>query len=493
MKDKRIIEGQWWTQGAEQSLHDGVLKFEPEEDMTLSVRIPRPLQASESWVLFNPIGDCPNVIHGLDEHLNPVTLLGCSPGSYSATMGVRKQTIHALAALVGAKVEAWNERRFVAAQLKFSLLQNWVNCHIEETSIDPQDPFAFRLKLPPETVVELVDGTKVRFGVGFGSSHSLGKLSFETEHSIYLHFPETKSAETITNNYTPKIQHLLSLLIGDVVFLDGCTFFENDPYYPRPSESAAGIQLLRCCGGIAEANRDRSGHRMVTQFKEIAADLPTIITRWFELDERLQPVVDLFMLVRARRAPTLEHRFLLLAQAIEAYHARMGNFTATEVSRADSRLRVNALVACVPAEQQEWLREKLAFSNQKTLAARLTDIFTHHETEVRTATEGIPDFAAKVRNTRNYYTHYGEDLMENGSVAQGEELIRITFALEAILGVCLLKELGIKGAPIDRFLQRYTQIKSTQLTTIPAPAAPVTAPQVAEALPAPNSQPTPSI
>ena len=124
MKDKRIIEGQWWTQGAEQSLHDGVLKFEPEEDMTLSVRIPRPLQASESWVLFNPIGDCPNVIHGLDEHLNPVTLLGCSPGSYSATMGVRKQTIHALAALVGAKVEAWNERRFVAAQLKFSLLQN---------------------------------------------------------------------------------------------------------------------------------------------------------------------------------------------------------------------------------------------------------------------------------------------------------------------------------------------------------------------------------
>ena len=371
MKYKRTIEGQWWTQDTDQTLNNGVLHFEPEEDLKLTVRIPRPPGSPEAWAMFKPIWDCPNVIHGLDENLNPVTIFGCSMGGFSSTMGVRKITIHALAALVGAKVGAWNEHRFVAAQLNFSLLKNWVNCHLEETSIDPQDPFAFRLKLPPETVVDLADGTKVRFGVGFGSSHSLGKLSFETEHSIYLHFSEPKSAESISSDYIPKIQHLLSLVIGDVVFLDDCLFFENDPYNPRPSESAAGIQMLRCCSGINEANRDRSGYHMVTQFKEIAADLPTILNRWFELDERLQPVVDLFMLVRARREPTLEHRFLLLAQAIEAYHGRMGNFTAIEVSRADSRLRVNALVACVPPEQQEWLREKLAFSNQRPKAFQI--------------------------------------------------------------------------------------------------------------------------
>jgi len=92
--------------------------------------------------------------------------------------------------------------------------------------------------------------------------------------------------------------------------------------------------------------------------------------------------------------------------------------------------------------------------NQKTLAQRLTEIFQRHSTETARLTAGIDDFPAKVRHTRNYYTHYTEDLRTSGKVAEGDELIRITFAVEDLLKICLLKEIGIHGKPIDRLLER---------------------------------------
>lgn len=49
-------------------------------------------------------------------------------------------------------------------------------------------------------------------------------------------------------------------------------------------------------------------------------------------------------------------------------------------------------------------------------------------------------FAKKVRDTRNYFTHWNTDLQDKA--AQGEELFRITQTLLFMLQSCLLMELG---------------------------------------------------
>lgn len=465
MKNALTVDGQWWLGGEDKEPCQGTLKFDPEQDLDLSLRIPRPLQAAAYWLLHPPTPACPSVIHGADEHLQPVTLLGCSTGSYSITSGARKQTIHAIAALLGAKVRSWDEPRFTCCRLQFSLLHNWVNRKLHKPGTTTGAALGFELTLPDDLIFTLPGGVTLRLAPDFAPTFSLSSISCDFSHSIYLHFPQPQSPELITRSFIPKLHHLLSLLIGDVVFLDDCLFFEDNPYAPSTNLPPSRVRLLQCCEGISAARRDRSGHHMVTQFQDILPDLQTILSKWFELDARLRPVVDLFMTVRTRMAPTIELRFLLLAQALEVFHSRSGAFVGTDVPRAQHRARIEALAACVPASDQDWLREKLAYANQKTLATRLTDIFASLGDVVPRLTAGITDFSAKVKNTRNYFTHYDGDLLEQNKVARDDELVRLAFAMEAIVGVCLLKDLGIQGQPIERYIQRYLSMGTISLVT----------------------------
>jgi len=467
MKNALTVDGQWWIGGEANEACQGILKFDPEQDLELSVWIPRPFQAAADWPLCLPVAGCPNVIHGADEHLQPVTLLGCSVGSSSATCGAKRRTIHAIAALMGARVESWNEPRFTCCRLQFSLLHNWIDRMLHKPGTTAGAALGFELTIPEDLIFSLPAEVTLRLAPDFLPAVSLTSISCDFSHSFYLHFPQPQSAKVITSGFIPKLQHLLSLLIGDVVLLDDCLFFEDNPYKPSTNLPPRRVRLLQCCEGITSARRDLSGHNMVTRFQDILPELQTILSKWFELDDRLRPVVDLFMTVRTRMAPTIELRFLLLAQALEVFHSRSGAFLGTDVPRPQHRAHIKALVACVPPSEQDWLREKLAYANQKTLATRLTDIFGSMGDVVPRLTVGIEDFSAKVKNTRNYFTHYDSDLLEQNKIARDDELVQVTFALEAIVGVCLLKELGIHGQPIERFLQRYLNMQTISLTTAP--------------------------
>jgi len=55
--------------------------------------------------------------------------------------------------------------------------------------------------------------------------------------------------------------------------------------------------------------------------------------------------------------------------------------------------------------------EKLAFANQKTLAARLEEVIETNRQEVCKLTANVPDFSSKVRHTRNYFTHYDTEAL----------------------------------------------------------------------------------
>lgn len=66
----------------------------------------------------------------------------------------------------------------------------------------------------------------------------------------------------------------------------------------------------------------------------------------------------------------------------------------------------------------------------------------------------IPDFASKVRHTRNYLTHYAEE--SRAKAAQGLELRRIAFALLDLLEIFLLLDLDITGKPVERIVARNT-------------------------------------
>jgi len=63
------------------------------------------------------------------------------------------------------------------------------------------------------------------------------------------------------------------------------------------------------------------------------------------------------------------------------------------------------------------LKEKLHYANEKTLAQRLADVLGEHTPEIYQFIGNPVEFAEKVKNNRNYYTHFDDELRRKGKTA----------------------------------------------------------------------------
>ena len=464
MRDHRTIQGRWWAQGDDQPSHPGTLTFEPEQRLILRVRIPRDPSRGllASWLDFDaPALAVQPVIHGEDHNGKAITLFGCTRDSRSSTAKCTTIEIAGLAALVNSKRSSWADECFRAVEVEYSLLHNWIDQRFIPAREAPDGNASFLL--PADMLIDLPPGTGLRITTGLPSKTSINKQGLQFNPRVFFHFPTPLNIEKVLSEHTGVFQNLLCLLTGRTVFYDRISLYETDPFEgerPTPPPSA---DFIRCCTGVTTAEREMPGSMMLSNYAELAGHLPGIVQKWFELHEPLEPVVGLFMLVRSQRVRIMQTRFLLLAQALEVYHGRSPQFTPSEVNRPEHRARVRKLLRCVPDEDRVWLKKKLAYSNQKTLAVRIAEVLAAHPEEASRLTAGIPGFAEKVKNTRNYYTHYGQEALEKGKVAQGRELVQISLALEGLIGACLLKGIGLQGKPLERLLSRYASAELIDL------------------------------
>ena len=130
---------------------------------------------------------------------------------------------------------------------------------------------------------------------------------------------------------------------------------------------------------------------------------------------------------------------------------------------AEFRERVSRLISTVGPEEQSWLKEKLQHANEKTLAQRIEEILSTAPSEVDQFIPDRADLAAKIRHTRNYYTHFLADLRQKGKAADDEELPRLTEQMRGLLILCILRDLGIGGLPMRKVVHSVTSLRYVSL------------------------------
>ncbi|HTS19688.1 MAG TPA: HEPN domain-containing protein [Verrucomicrobiae bacterium] len=478
MNKPRTIDGQWWIHGDDKPAHFGVLSFDPERGLELTVKIPQDRNSAEAFVaLFQAQGapiaasgprgpentitrilertttgiEIPNVIHGRDEHNYPVTLFGCSCVRPGVSTGLDVYNIDCLAAILDFQGNSWREACFKSARVNYTLLHDWMN------------PGGGVERLNKRQEIELNERARLEI-----EGASLVNQSHDEVRTKYLHYASFEFTTALTvrqirDEYACVFQRLLCLLTGERVFIEEIRLFDAANAAEATGLHPLGSELLTPNSTVADARLHKHADEMIASFKEIEADSKLIVKRWFECHKRLEPVLDLQFAVLFGLVATLDSEFLFLAQAMEVYHARSNLFRPREMPNDAHRERVRAILEKAPDEYQDWLKEKLAFANQKTLAQRLGEILDLHRTEAEKLIAGINDFAAKVRYTRNYLTHYSEESRQSGKVARGNELLRITYALNALLKICMLKELGIHGEPIERIVRKHSRMRFVEL------------------------------
>jgi hypothetical protein len=447
VKDKRQIEGRWWIFGSDTPPHYGLLHYDPNDGLNLEVKIPE-AQTFQQVMAAPWAVDAPDVISGRDADDKIVTLFGCSSPASKRSGGMVSYKLHPLRAVIGRAFSHWGDVSFDNVQVEYSLLHEWLGR--SSISVDfNTDRAAFTRK--EDITFDLLSGAKLSLGAFVSAHHASGEFQVSEGHWAEFTLQSAISVDRLFDSFVLVFRRFLTLLVGKRVFVDSIKF-ENGK-----------VELLQQNTGVEDADRSTHALNMIASFADLGQDAGTIFRRWFEYHERLEPALNLYFAVMFNRSLYSNHRFLFLAQALEVYHRINPSFTGAVQPSAEFRERVSRLISAVEPEEQSWVKEKLQHANEKTLAQRIEEILSTAPSEVDQFIPDREDFAAKVRHTRNYYTHFLAELREKGKAADDEELPRLTEQMRGLLLLCILRDLGISGKPAAKVAHSVYSLRFVSL------------------------------
>jgi hypothetical protein len=194
--------------------------------------------------------------------------------------------------------------------------------------------------------------------------------------------------------------------------------------------------------------------KMLFTLGDLAGDFDRFLNNWFGKVEPLGPVHDLYFATAYGSPAYLDDRFLSLVQGVEAYHRRaLGTL---ELPEEEHERRVGEIVGAAPDAHKDWLRGKLAYSNEPGLRKRLAEIMRQDPEVMKpifgNSSKKREGFMYKVVETRNYLTHYDES--KKDAAATWQELYELTERLKSVLEACLLREVGFEGDHLKEVLSR---------------------------------------
>lgn len=190
------------------------------------------------------------------------------------------------------------------------------------------------------------------------------------------------------------------------------------------------------------------------RYNDIAFNFERAIINWYEYYKDLEPVF--YLLSKSYRQNSIKYlttEFLDITRALETLHRRLGNNSV--ISSEEHRERVSNILNSVDIQYREWLKDRLNYSKEPSFKERIISLcdelnnYNLYELS-ETIVSSKEDFARKVRDARNYYTHYITSLKKGAP--SGKILYKLTLQLRAILIIRILILLEFNKEQIDRFI-----------------------------------------
>ncbi len=426
----------------------GVLRYNPQTGLSLRVKMPRSLRGiSKAHPFASPYAlGVPDTVIGADENGSPVSLFGCHKPGTESKGGLFTTSVRPMAALLGHEFKTWNATYFRYACVTFNLLHNWTG-RSRIVLEDVENPKQIETRVcveKPEPISIKVNGalTLVLFPTVSISRGSRGVRCKESHCLEFTFTSEQRVADLMLDVST--VRRLLTLFTGRPVF------YESVKFTIKPRSSPL-LELLKTNEGVTAAQRSLIHQNMLVSLPDVQDCLPDVIRRWFILQPQLKDVLNLYFSTIFSPSLYTNHQFLFLAQAIEVYHRTNPKFEHWVQPKLQFRERKKRIIEAIPNEAA-WLKEKLAFANEKTYAERLREVSLEHEGVIGSFIPDLHRFVRVVKTTRNHFTHYStpDDRMED--VAKGVGLMELTDKLRTLLEVCIFSDIGISGVPIERLI-----------------------------------------
>jgi hypothetical protein len=377
--------------------------------------------------------------------------LGLPPQILADDEATIELAFHTKKILGGNHFKQLSEIKFKRLIVKYTHLDEWALTSGIDLSVCGNDEFDYVLtfKLPKSTEGKISQ---------FKSVNNL-QISIVPDEMPPIVFRTTKQA-CITQFYkviieTSDLADLETLEEILYVFRNFVSLAVSEQVFPFSIEAQSEtdptgiIEIFYQLPHFANNVPDVSPSDMLFTLPDIGERFEEIINDWFEKADLLEPVVDLFFGIRHNPYVYNIHSFLSLVQALETYHVRFA-----QKYKLDGTAN-NQLLSTVNRFYQDPYDTKWSRDPMPLLRRIIEIIYYYTEISGAVCGGGLVDFAKKVADSRNYYTHYDPTRPQlKQRVAHGNELLIVATRLELILEVCLMSELGFAKDEITKAVMK---------------------------------------
>ncbi len=172
------------------------------------------------------------------------------------------------------------------------------------------------------------------------------------------------------------------------------------------------------------------------------------LKNWYAKSEVLDPVYKLYFGTLANSSMYLEHTFLSLSQALEAYHREThdGKYVANKTYNPIRKTLLSHVPEDIDSRLKKGIENALNYTNSYTLRERLAEIWNEHKDVISIIfpeEEKFNQFKDDFVDTRNLLTHHDRRSARAGELKDISSLHRLTQQSRLILEICFLIEFGM--------------------------------------------------
>ena len=354
-----------------------------------------------------------------------VTLDDCyyKTGTISLIGGRSKSLIHVNRAFTGVAYDEGTCPFFNTLTFSVEGIDDWVGISGIKVGLQPEEHTAtISYQQPADVALNLNNGMQLL--IIFDWTFRGSPITKEAGISQQIYFKLVSQEARELNDFVSiayKITTFLCLAIDQTVSLDSMSATSDNL---RQDDGKGSTRMIPI--NIYYSSRPYSKdepkiyqHDMLFRFGQIQNDAEKIINNWIKAYERIDPAFNLYFLAKMGVQPSLEAKFLALAQGLEACHRRKNGGKASFGDRIESIIE--------PFE----------------------DIIGDQTTR-----EGL---ISRIVNTRNYLTHY--DLSLESKAAKDEGLWSLCLKMELFFQLHFLQLIGFSRGEIDSIMANYKQLR----------------------------------
>lgn len=371
---------------------------------------------------------------------------------------ITKSLLHVSTVLSGVAYEKDEVVTFNTVSFSVEGLNEWVGISgIEVVYGNDYRTATINYNPQDEIVYNLNNGFKLHIFFGYTLPGHPNTSEAKITHKTYLKLSSEKARELPEFiNVIHQITYLLCFSVDATVSISNVSATSNELMV----EAAEGkswplkIELYYPSLPFSDDVPKIDPYRMLFKLSDIRENAEEIFNNWLNAYSIIRPALGLYFSAATGTHKYLDGRFLALTQGLETYHRRTSSETLME--RGKFRALFATLLCLCPKEHRKWLRGRLYHANEISLGQRIKRIIAPYKSYL-----GNSDQRSKiirgVVNTRNYLTHYSEELEKDA--VHGANLWVLCQKLEVIFQLHLLQQLGFSEPEIEQTLHKNHKLK----------------------------------